>query len=154
MHSSPLRQWDEGRGSHHPDYDPEIVGSDVQKASRATVRLKAAAAFMRLLHFIHFINSLSGILNAIMGRSAGSNNMLGASSALQQLSGIQTRLAFGQSKSHQHACQAFLLPMCLRSWPDAFMFYRAAKHFPELITSSMYTFQLQMIRPKSYGQSE
>jgi len=32
------RQWDEGRGAHHPDYDPEIVGPDVVKASRATVR--------------------------------------------------------------------------------------------------------------------
>eukprot|EP00967_Tisochrysis_lutea_P135692 scaffold241180_cov12-Tisochrysis_lutea.AAC.1 len=32
------RQWDEGRGSHHPDYDPEIIGPDVRKASRTTVR--------------------------------------------------------------------------------------------------------------------
>ena len=23
--------WDEGRGSHHPDYDPEAIGEDVVK---------------------------------------------------------------------------------------------------------------------------
>lgn len=23
--------WDEGRGSHHPDYDPEATGDDINK---------------------------------------------------------------------------------------------------------------------------
>eukprot|EP00887_Chlorella_sp_A99_P002558 scaffold6.g2558.t1 len=32
-------QWDEGRGSHHPDYDPEAAGEDVVKASRTTEEL-------------------------------------------------------------------------------------------------------------------
>ncbi len=32
-------QWDGGRGSHHPDYDPEAVGNDVTKANRATEEL-------------------------------------------------------------------------------------------------------------------
>jgi hypothetical protein len=29
-------QWDGGKGSHHPDYDPEAAGEDVTKASRET----------------------------------------------------------------------------------------------------------------------
>ena len=29
-------QWDDGRGSHHPDYDPYAYGDDVVKASRET----------------------------------------------------------------------------------------------------------------------
>ena len=29
-------QWDGGKGSHHPDFDPEAVGDDVVKASRET----------------------------------------------------------------------------------------------------------------------
>lgn len=29
-------QWDDGRGSHHPDYDPYAQGDDVVKASRET----------------------------------------------------------------------------------------------------------------------
>jgi hypothetical protein len=29
-------QWAGGKGSHHPDYDPEAAGDDVVKASRET----------------------------------------------------------------------------------------------------------------------
>lgn len=32
-------QWDGGRGSHHPDYDPEATGEGVAKASRETEEL-------------------------------------------------------------------------------------------------------------------
>lgn len=32
-------QWDGGRGSHHPDYDPTAYGPDVRKASRETEEL-------------------------------------------------------------------------------------------------------------------
>lgn len=32
-------QWDGGKGSHHPDYDPTALGKDVVKASRATEEL-------------------------------------------------------------------------------------------------------------------
>ncbi len=32
-------QWDGGKGSHHPDYDPYAFGEDVVKASRATEEL-------------------------------------------------------------------------------------------------------------------
>lgn len=32
-------QWDEGRGSHHPDYDPGASGTGVDKASRVTEEL-------------------------------------------------------------------------------------------------------------------
>lgn len=32
-------QWDGGRGSHHPDFDPEASGDDVVKASRETEEL-------------------------------------------------------------------------------------------------------------------
>ena len=32
-------QWDQGRGSHHPDYDPEATGEDVVKATRETEEL-------------------------------------------------------------------------------------------------------------------
>lgn len=32
-------QWDGGRGSHHPDYDPEAMGEGVVKASRETEEL-------------------------------------------------------------------------------------------------------------------
>jgi len=32
-------QWNGGKGSHHPDYDPEAVGADVKKASRETEEL-------------------------------------------------------------------------------------------------------------------
>ena len=32
-------QWDNGRGSHHPDYDPYIYGGDACKASRVTEEL-------------------------------------------------------------------------------------------------------------------
>lgn len=32
-------QWDGGRGSHHPDYDPYAFGEDVVKASRQTEEL-------------------------------------------------------------------------------------------------------------------
>ena len=32
-------QWDNGKGSHHPDYDPTVTGDDVVKASRETEEL-------------------------------------------------------------------------------------------------------------------
>lgn len=32
-------QWDSGRGSHHPDFDPYAFGNDVVKASRLTEEL-------------------------------------------------------------------------------------------------------------------
>jgi len=32
-------QWDAGRGSHHPDFDPDASGDDVVKASRETEEL-------------------------------------------------------------------------------------------------------------------
>lgn len=32
-------QWNDGKGSHHPDYDPEASGEGVVKASRATEEL-------------------------------------------------------------------------------------------------------------------
>ena len=32
-------QWDSGRGSHHPDYDPTISGAGVVKGNRATEEL-------------------------------------------------------------------------------------------------------------------
>eukprot|EP00218_Dolichomastix_sp_CCMP3274_P015721 CAMPEP_0170142750 /NCGR_PEP_ID=MMETSP0033_2-20121228/8397_1 /TAXON_ID=195969 /ORGANISM="Dolichomastix tenuilepis, Strain CCMP3274" /LENGTH=223 /DNA_ID=CAMNT_0010379121 /DNA_START=67 /DNA_END=738 /DNA_ORIENTATION=- len=32
-------QWDGGRGSHHPDYDPSATGEDVVKATRETEEL-------------------------------------------------------------------------------------------------------------------
>jgi len=35
-------QWDEGRGSHHPDYDPYADAPDVRKASRETEELLQA----------------------------------------------------------------------------------------------------------------
>ena len=33
------KQWDGGKGAHHPDFDPEAVGQDVVKATRATEEL-------------------------------------------------------------------------------------------------------------------
>lgn len=33
------KQWDNGRGSHHPDYDPFTRGTDAVKASRETEEL-------------------------------------------------------------------------------------------------------------------
>lgn len=35
-------QWDGGKGSHHPDYDPDAAGDDVVKADRATEELYCA----------------------------------------------------------------------------------------------------------------
>jgi hypothetical protein len=32
-------QWNDGKGSHHPDYDPEALGDDCIKASRSTEEL-------------------------------------------------------------------------------------------------------------------
>lgn len=32
-------QWDNGKGSHHPDYDPYALGEDVVKATRVTEEL-------------------------------------------------------------------------------------------------------------------
>jgi hypothetical protein len=32
-------QWDAGRGSHHPDYDPQAAGPDAAKATRETEEL-------------------------------------------------------------------------------------------------------------------
>ncbi len=36
------KQWDGGRGAHHPDYDPEAVGDNVVKGNRATEELYLA----------------------------------------------------------------------------------------------------------------
>ena len=35
-------QWNEGKGSHHPDYDPKAAGPDARKATRETEELLAA----------------------------------------------------------------------------------------------------------------
>lgn len=32
-------QWDNGKGSHHPDYDPTISGANIVKADRLTEEL-------------------------------------------------------------------------------------------------------------------
>lgn len=40
-------QWDGGKGSHHPDYDPTADGSDVKKASRETEELLMAVIKVR-----------------------------------------------------------------------------------------------------------
>lgn len=40
-------QWDGGRGSHHPDYDPTADGSDVVKATRETEELLMAIIKVR-----------------------------------------------------------------------------------------------------------
>lgn len=32
-------QWDSGKGSHHPDYDPTVYGDQAVKASRETEEL-------------------------------------------------------------------------------------------------------------------
>eukprot|EP00803_Ostreobium_quekettii_P002916 evm.model.scf_401.12 EVM.evm.TU.scf_401.12 scf_401:84216-85249(-) len=36
------RQWNNGLGSHHADYDPEATGEGVVKADRATEELYVA----------------------------------------------------------------------------------------------------------------
>ena len=36
---TPPPQWDDGKGSHHPDYNPQAKGTNVQKASRETEEL-------------------------------------------------------------------------------------------------------------------
>lgn len=40
-------QWDTGKGSHHPDYDPEAVGDGVAKANRETEELLNAIIKVR-----------------------------------------------------------------------------------------------------------
>jgi hypothetical protein len=40
-------QWDDGKGSHHPDYDPTAKGPNVEKASRETEELLAAIVKVR-----------------------------------------------------------------------------------------------------------
>lgn len=39
-------QWDNGLGSHHPDYDPSISGTGVVKASRTTGNYMAHTALI------------------------------------------------------------------------------------------------------------
>ena len=43
----PPQQWDGGKGSHHPDYDPQAKGNDVVKASRETEELLNAIVKVR-----------------------------------------------------------------------------------------------------------
>ena len=43
----PPPQWDGGKGSHHPDYDPQAKGNDVVKASRETEELLNAIVKVR-----------------------------------------------------------------------------------------------------------
>ena len=45
----PPPQWDGGKGSHHPDYDPQAKGNDVVKASRETEELLNAIVKVRLV---------------------------------------------------------------------------------------------------------
>jgi hypothetical protein len=40
-------QWDEGKGSHHPDYNPQAKGTNVMKASRETEELLQAIIKVR-----------------------------------------------------------------------------------------------------------
>ena len=37
-----VAQWDNGKGSHHPDYDPYVRGEGVHKATRSTEELYIA----------------------------------------------------------------------------------------------------------------
>ena len=46
---TPPPQWDGGKGSHHPDYDPQAKGNDVVKASRETEELLNAIVKVRLV---------------------------------------------------------------------------------------------------------
>jgi len=46
-------QWDAGKGSHHPDYDPEAVGDGVAKANRETEELLNAIIKVHLLSPSH-----------------------------------------------------------------------------------------------------
>ena len=43
----PDAQWDDGKGSHHPDYDPRADGPNVLKASRETDELFNAIVKVR-----------------------------------------------------------------------------------------------------------
>ena len=45
----PDAQWDDGKGSHHPDYDPRADGTNVLKASRETEELFNAIVKVRPL---------------------------------------------------------------------------------------------------------
>lgn len=45
----PHPQWDGGKGSHHPNYDPHANGDDVVKASRETEELLNAIVKVRLV---------------------------------------------------------------------------------------------------------
>ena len=45
---TPPPQWDGGKGSHHPDYDPHAKGHDAVKASRETEELLNAIVKVRL----------------------------------------------------------------------------------------------------------
>ena len=45
--SPPLPQWDDGKGSHHPDYNPYAKGENVIKASRETEELLNAIVKVR-----------------------------------------------------------------------------------------------------------
>jgi hypothetical protein len=41
-------QWDSGKGSHHPDYNPRALGPHVEKATRETEELLNAIIKARL----------------------------------------------------------------------------------------------------------
>lgn len=38
-HEAYEAMWDEGRGSHHPDFDPDVTGDGASKANRPTEEL-------------------------------------------------------------------------------------------------------------------
>ena len=38
--------WDDGRGSHHPDYDPEAIGEDVVKVEAVITVTMIIAVFI------------------------------------------------------------------------------------------------------------
>ena len=44
---APAPQWDDGKGSHHPDYNPYAKGENVIKASRETEELLNAIVKVR-----------------------------------------------------------------------------------------------------------
>ena len=40
-------QWDDGRGSHHPDFDPTAAGAKASRCAAAAAARAAAAALLR-----------------------------------------------------------------------------------------------------------
>lgn len=63
-------QWDGGRGSHHPDYDPEATGSDVQKATRETEEL-LNAIIKNDVKLIYKKIEEGGDVNFVFGKAYG-----------------------------------------------------------------------------------